>query len=492
VRTASLAALTLLTSGAFTPQPDGHVPIARFIEAASPDTQISARALNEIRAGWRDAYTPLFIDLARVMRPPRPAGAPDASVPSPFSADGDDDSSRPGLRLPMIPDRGSPVRRRLLQFLESQTRQRFGDDLDRWRGWVWTRPYEPHPDYAALKRTVYGEIDPRMRAFFPDRVNTQIRLDQIDWGGVKVDGIPPLRLPKVVPASAASYLKDSNIVFGLFVNGEARAYPKRILAWHEMALDRVGGVDLTIVYCTLCGTVIPFESVAAGRHFRFGTSGLLYQSNKLMFDEESDSLWSTFEGKPVVGSLVGSGISLRMQPVVTTTWKAWRADHPNSSVLSIDTGYQRDYAEGAAYRDYFASDRLMFQVSRTDRRLHNKDEVLVMRLPAAGAPSGRSIPVAIDVRFLRTHPVYSFSVGQSRYVAVTSAAGANRVYQLDTDLSEQPERPTLVDVEGRRWRVTEDALLSETLGSARAPRVPAQRAFWFGWFAQFPDTVLIK
>lgn len=177
------------------------------------------------------------------------------------------------------------------------------------------------------------------------------------------------------------------MVFGLFVNGEARAYPKRILAWHELALDRLGGVDLAIVYCTLCGTVMPFESTVPGRAFHFGTSGLLYQSNKLMFDEETKSLWSTFEGKPIVGALAGSGVSLRARPVVTTTWKAWTTAHPDTTVLSRDTGYDRDYSEGAAYRDYFASDQLMFQISRTDRRLALKDEVLVMRLPGPSSES---------------------------------------------------------------------------------------------------------
>jgi hypothetical protein len=157
--------------------------------------------------------------------------------------------------------------------------------------------------------------------------------------------------------------------------------------------------------------------------------------------------------------------------------------------LPFDTGHQRDYAEGAAYRDYFASDRLMFQVSRTDRRLRNKDEVLVMRLPRS---EGRATPIAIDVRFLRAHPVYSLSVGQSRYVIVTSASGANRVFQMDAAVPEQPLGPTVVAADGRRWRVTEGALIAESAGLAPAPRVPAQRAFWFGWFAQFPDTMLIK
>ncbi len=93
-----------------------------------------------------------------------------------------------------------------------------------------------------------------------------------------------------------------------------------------MAIDRLGGLDLTIVYCTLCGTVIPYESQIDGRRFTFGTSGLLYRSNKLMFDEETHSLWSSIDGTPVVGSLVGSGLRLSFQSAVTTTWGEWRRD----------------------------------------------------------------------------------------------------------------------------------------------------------------------
>ena len=90
-----------------------------------------------------------------------------------------------------------------------------------------------------------------------------------------------------------------------------------------MALDRVGGIDLTIVYCTLCGTVIPYKSVVGNRRLTFGTSGLLYRLNKLMFDEETHSLWSSLEGVPVVGSLVDRGLRLPFRSVVTTTWDEW-------------------------------------------------------------------------------------------------------------------------------------------------------------------------
>ncbi len=434
----------------------------------------------------------MLVDMARLMRPaPRPGA--DAFEPAPSL---EDDSvaaspSRPPLDTSPIGNLGSPIRRRLVAFLEKQTHHTFGDDLNRWREWMWTLPYEPHPDYAAFKGLVYGRIDPAFRVFLPPGVHAAIRLDEIDWGGVRVNGIPPLRSPRVMPASTATYLKDSNIVFGLVVNGEARAYPKRILAWHEMATDRVGGVDLTIVYCTLCGTVIPFDSRAAGRTFHFGTSGLLYRSNKLMFDEETHSLWSTFEGVPVVGPLTGTSVALTLRPIVTTTWKEWRLQHPETTVLSLDTGYQRDYSEGAAYRDYFSTDRLMFQVSRKDDRLRNKDEVLVMRLADPTRP-GDLTPVAIDARLLRQHPVFQFDAAHGRFVVVTSRDGANRVYRTDTTFLEQRRGLWIVDASGRKWRATETALSIEGDASLDAPRVAAQRAFWFGWYAQFPETVLLK
>jgi hypothetical protein len=218
------------------------------------------------------------------------------------------------------------------------------DDLRAWRKWMWALPDSPHVDYASFKADLYGRIDPRFRAFFPPRVKSKIRLDEIDWGGVPVSGIPPLRSRKTIPAADATWLRDGHIVFGITINGQARAYPKRILAWHEMAIDRVGGVDLTIVYCTLCGTVIPYESGVGGRPFTFGTSGLLYRSNKLMFDEETRSLWSSLEGVPVVWTLVDTGLQLPFRSVVTTTWGEWEQDHPTTTschwtaATSVTTG----------------------------------------------------------------------------------------------------------------------------------------------------------
>ena len=126
-----------------------------------------------------------------------------------------------------------------------------------------------------------------------------------------------------------------------------------------------------------------------------------------MFDEETKSLWSTLEGKPVVGPLAGSGIELVPLPVVTTTWREWRTRHPQTTVLSEDTGHDRDYSEGAAYRTYFATDELMFQVPQPDTRLRNKAEVLVMLLTNR---NGGSHPVAIAADFLSGPPDVSAAV----------------------------------------------------------------------------------
>lgn len=381
-----------------------------FFQLLSPNAGEAQSARAALRAAWRNGYAIILIEMLRLVQ-------------------------------------REPARSRVVELLSELTRQRFGTDLRQWMRWAWKLPYAPHSRYAEFKGKFYSNIDPRMEAFFPPGVAADIRLDQVEWGGVPVNGIPPLVQPAMLPASAAAYLKDSNVVFGIHHGGQAKAYPKRILAWHEMALDQVGGLDLTIVYCTLCGTVIPYRSLAGGRKHTFGTSGLLYQSSKMMFDAETLSLWSTAQGKPVVGKLVGSGLELDFVPGVTTTWGEWRRRYAETWVLSLQTGHQRDYSEGAAYRDYFATDELMFEVSRHDTRLRNKDEVLVIRL------KGKR-PLAIAAKFLERRPLHALE-HEGVKLSIRTEAGANQVF-----------------VDGEQ--------------------IPAHRAFWFGWYAQFPETVLIR
>lgn len=442
-------------------QPDNrgkHPDIQLFLMASSQDALLAEDALRQISSQWHNAYAGIILDVARLMRR----------------------ATSQSFRFS-----------KLIEFLEQETGQQFGSDFSQWQEWIWDQPYDPHPDYELFKGLWYRQIDPRFAEFFPDDVVSLIRLDEIEWGGVVVNGIPPLSYPVPLEAVSADYLADDHIVFGLAINGQFRAYPKRILAWHELVLDRLGDVELTIVYCTLCGTVIPFESVVNGRHLKFGTSGLLYRSNKLMFDIETRSLWNTFTGMPVVGLLAEKGLKLTPHAVVTTTWGEWRRQHPSTSVLSLDTGYQRDYSEGSAYQDYFSTDDLMFQVSMTDDRLAKKEEVLVLQL-ADVMRIGRDKGLAITARFLKENRVFHYTFFDRNMVIVTSEHGANRVYDAqDIRFVKHIDSERVVDDFGREWRITEAWLVLDGDSSMRRIRLPAQRAFWFGWYAQFPDTELI-
>jgi hypothetical protein len=468
---------------------DSAPDIALFLQAASRDERAARTALRKLSGAWRDGYSAMIVELASLVQrsdpPPPVVWAP--LIPRSTDAP-PDEGGIPPTASPLRAD----VRGRLLRFLARRTGQRFGQDIRRWQRWVWQQPYEPHPDYAAFKRAVLGRIDERMGEFFPPGVPARIRLDEVVWGGVTVNGIPPLDHPETVSAEEASYLADGNVVFGVEIRGEARAYPRRILAWHEMARDRLGGADIALAYCTLCEAVIPYRSEAGGRSLTFGTSGLLYRSNKLMFDDQTRSLWSALTGVALVGPMARLDLELEKFPVVTTTWAEWRASHPETTVLSLDTGYERNYAEGEAYREYGRSDRLWFEVPDPDERLKNKAEVLVMRIDSGGGDEDRT-PVAVAVERLKRNPVYHLSVGERRLVIVTSEAGANRVYDAGhVRFVRRVGDEVLEDDRGRRWRVTEQALVIQRGEGERRPRVPAHRAFWFGWHAQFPETVLIR
>lgn len=478
---------------------DSAPDVRLFFQALSRNGAEAQAALDMLAKTWRDGYAGMIVDLARLLPgPPRVRGQ--AMEGTGFAPDDERSGLDTGPPSRVAEVEGAPSlrpadprRQRLIRFLEKRTGQRFGDDLRAWRRWIWRRPYEPHPDLVFFKSALYASIDPKMGSFFNPGAAAKIRLDEVDWGGVKVNGIPPLDHPKVLPAAEARYLKGRNIVFGIVVNGEARAYPKRILAWHELALDRLGGEELAVVYCTLCGTVIPYGAELAGQRYTFGTSGLLYRSNKLMFDHETRTLWSTLEGRPVIGPLAGSSLELPAHPVVTTTWEEWVKTHPGTTVLAQDTGFDRDYAEGAAYREYFATDALMFDVPRTDERLKNKAEVLTLLLrPPGSGPEAPRRPLALSAAFLRRNPIHHLTFAGVELVVVTTSAGANRVYAMPpgTRIVRQQPDGRLLDAEGRFWRLSEEALVTEASGE-RAARVPAQRAFWFGWYAQFPDTELV-
>ena len=266
-----------------------------------------------------------------------------------------------------------------------------GHEAGTWHDWMlWQEVHPevmPHASFRPLALKVLQLIDPRFLELFADGgISLRIRIEEVAWGGVPaLDGIPALNRPAMIAAAEASYLRDEDLVFGVTVNGDARAYPLRILGWHEMLNDTIGGVPLALAYCTLCGAGILYETQPEGRSepFVFGSSGLLYRSNKLMFDWATKSLWNQFTGEPVGGPLAESGLALALRPIAVTTWAAWRERHPESTVLSLETGYSRDYGSGVVYAEYFASPALMFPAMLEDARLLAKDQVFGLRTARA-------------------------------------------------------------------------------------------------------------
>ena len=382
--------------------------------------------------------------------------------------------------------RNPAVSSTLLRLVETRAGETHGFDLGAWQRAMWNAPEALHPRYAAFKGGLYGFLDPRFAAYFDEVGEPLIRLDEIVWGGVRQDGIPPLRYPAMLAADDVAYLDNDHIVFGISVNGDARAYPKRILGWHEMFVDTVGGVPVAGVYCTLCGTVILYHTEHDGMNHTLGTSGFLYRSNKLMYDQATQSLWSTMRGIPVVGPLAGKGIALDRGSVVTTTWGEWRRRHPDTKVLSLDTGHTRNYDEGAAYREYYATDDLMFEVPARDARLKNKDEVFTVLL--AAYPDR---PLAVAADFLAANPVHHDAIEDTAIVVLTDPSGANRAYaSADVTFTSYDGDGSAEDASGTAWTLDEHAL---TAADGRVlHRIPAQRAFWFGWYSAFPHTRLVR
>ena len=203
---------------------------------------------------------------------------------------------------------------------------------------------------------------------------------QVLRGGPARDGIPALVQPKVHPADQAPWHADE-IVVGVVQGDRARAYPLAILNWHELVNDTLGGRHILVSYCPLCGTALVFERKVEGQVRTFGVSGLLYQSDLLLYDRESESLWSQIAATAVVGP--DTGKRLRVLRSALMPWGDWKARNPNTDVLSLDTGHRRPY-EQDPYVGYSDSDALFFPAP-LDPRYHPKMPTLGVRLAGGAA-----------------------------------------------------------------------------------------------------------
>ncbi len=335
--------------------------------------------------------------------------------------------------------------------------------------------------YVEFKHRLIEGIQTRMGEFVEPAKARTLSAQEIFWGGVTVDGIPPLESPAfLTPQEAAGWIGPKDLVIGVEINGDARAYPRRIIDWHEMVNDTVGGVPVSLAYCTLCGSAILYDGRFGDEVYRFGTSGLLYRSNKLMYDRNTNTLWEQYTGEPVWGDLVGSGIQLDILPVVHTTWEEWLAQHPDTLVLDIQTGHNRDYREGSAYAAYFASSGLMFPVPDRGGPLAVKDSVYAVRFQ--GEVVGYPILLLGEVGFVQDEiggePVVVFAT-PDRTGGRAYAAGSERFVDYDVAGGVSTTEG------GARWTVTEGALIGEA--GEQLDRLPGHNSFWFALVNHAPS-----
>lgn len=249
------------------------------------------------------------------------------------------------------------------------------------------------PDYLTFKRAIFTTAVPGWERLF---VEGDIDWRLVSWGGVLIDSrpfgrtdepcncIPAADNPRVTPADRASWLSDDAIVFGIEVNGEARAYPRRIMEVREMVNDTLGGRDLGIPYCTLCGSAQAWftDGLPSGvRRPILRTSGLLIRSNKVMYDLRTHSVFDTFLGRAVTGPLAKRGLQLEQASVVTTDWGSWRKAHPETTVLGEELALGRDFD----FRNGRDADGPIFPVGDVDPRLPVHEDVIGV-LTASGRP----------------------------------------------------------------------------------------------------------
>ncbi|WP_299017900.1 DUF3179 domain-containing protein [uncultured Photobacterium sp.] len=282
-----------------------------------------------------------------------------------------------------------------------------------------------------------------LNGFNLDRLT--VPAEEILSGGPGKDGIPAILQPRFIEGSKAKFLKSHDVILGLTMNGQSRAYPIKILNWHEIVNDHIDGRKFIISYCPLCGSGMAFLAKVGNQTLTFGVSGLLYNSDVLMYDHQTESLWSQIRGRAISGKAAGQ--SLTQYPLRLTRWTKWLSDHPDTLVLSERTGYFRNYSQDP-YAGYSRSPRLFFPVAnKAPSDYATKETVLGFK--------GKMGQIAFPLSELYKHNKEKFT------------------YEFEG------QQLTI------HWdRQNQSALITDQSGNQLASTM----LYWFAWYAFFPET----
>lgn len=281
---------------------------------------------------------------------------------------------------------------------------------------------------------------------FDDGTKKTVALEDLHQGCPARDCIPSIDAPRYVTAADASHIADEDIVVALSWMGQYRAFPTRILDRHEIVNDTVAGTPLAITYCPLCGSAVGVRREVGGTITEFGVSGVLYNSDLVLYDRATETLWDQIEATGIVGPLTGE--RLEFVPVTMTQWSRWRDAHPDTLVLSEDTGFDRDYSTDP-YASYRSTEKLMFPVNSESNQLYPKAVVFGFEL------DGKAVAY--------TEELLIKSGGHSH------------------ELGGEAVTVTMHD---------DGTVVLELIGSG--VKFEPIRLFWFAWYTFHPDTALIR
>ena len=338
--------------------------------------------------------------------------------------------------------------------------------------------------------------DPRA-AGFPEPL---IDLDRLLAGGPPPDGIPPVDEPKFLRVDDVDFVEDGEAVLVLEIDGDARAYPVQIMTWHEIVNDTVGGTPVTVSFCPLCNSAIAYDRRLDDRVLDFGTSGMLYNSALVMYDRQTETLWSHFTAEAIHGTLTGS--TLETIPMATVSWASFRDAHPDGLVLSRETGHQRNYGRNP-YPGYDEPGEAPFLFDgEVDGRLAVKERVIGIRDDSQG--------VAVRTAELAAEGVVEVELGAQDLVVWLQPGTASALEDTTVSGGRDVGATGVFDpvVDGRRltFARTSDGFVDDQTSSrwdilGRAVDGPLHGTslegyphvdtFWFAWAAFLPDTAVV-
>ena len=352
---------------------------------------------------------------------------------------------------------------------------------------------------AAPREVTASALDRPDDPSFPEPL---VDLDEIISGGPPPDGIPPIDKPVFTRASSADFLNDKEPVLALTIGGKTRAYPVQIMIWHEIVNDVVGGVPVAVTYCPLCNSALAFDQRAAERVLDFGTSGRLYRSALVMYDRQTESLWTHFTGQAVAGTLTGT--LLAAHPVSTVSWAQFKRAHPDGLVLTRETGFSRSYGRNPypGYDDV-NSNPFLFR-GESDRRLPAKTRVVAIE------HGGEAVAITRDA--LTKRGVIELTVGGRRIVAFHQPGTASALDKARVDEGSDVGSTNvfvatvggnatsfavvdgaLVDAAtSTRWDVLGRPIDAARAGAASLESVVHLDTFWFAWAAYRPTTRIVN